>query len=86
MAAPLSAGWVADCVCQRLSVSKVSIDPRNTGSGWDCDCGRRNGKSSGRERTNRQVKETMAPAYGTKLYERALGLGALDQGIFGSGE
>jgi Protein of unknown function (DUF992) len=33
-----------------------------------------NGKSSGRERTNRQVKETMAPPYGTKLYERTLGL------------
>jgi hypothetical protein len=47
----------------------------------DCDRGHRNGKSSGRERTNRQVKETMASPYGTKLYERVLGLGALDQGI-----
>ena len=49
----------------------------------DCDCGRQNGKSSRRERTNRQVKETMAPAYGTKLYERAWGLSALDKGEFG---
>jgi hypothetical protein len=41
------------------------------------------GKSSGPERINRQVKETVAPAYGTKLYEPTLGLGALDQGNFG---
>jgi hypothetical protein len=47
------------------------------------DRGRQNGKSSGPERINRQVKETVAPAYGTKLYEPALGLGALDQGNFG---
>jgi hypothetical protein len=50
------------------------------------DRGGQNGKSSGLERINRQVKETMASAYGTKLYDPALGLGALDQGNWQVGE
>jgi hypothetical protein len=60
---------------------RVSIHPPDVANRLIAMVGGRNGKSSRRERTNRQVKETMAPAYGTKLYDRALRLGASIRGI-----
>ena len=43
-------------------------------------------ESSSQQARETGGEETMAPAYGTKLYQRALGLGALIRGIWQVGE